>query len=734
MKSKKEISYHRILMNIILLLSIMVVFLYIVLYRYFEYHSIESTVKKAIENIKQVSDDMQAVEDSAVSVGASAIINNDVYKLLYGIPDFRESGEAVAQLNYLRITSQYVDSIYVYNRSEQMIYSTMADHSGSFSSGNFFDQEIIAAIEEGDVRNRECVARMMPARSNTNREKAVYSYFISNDLNNYFIVVNVLISSTNKLTQDLDCETLVVDDKGCLLNFCQAAPILSDISGLDYVARVLSEEGAEGYFIDKTDDKQLVIYIREPESGIFYIRIFPYDQITGALVSMRNISILITMLVLVLGILLAGVWTRRIYRPINQMAEMLEKMQAENRENKYMSRQNILRMLFENENTDQRHFQKKLEKYDIRLKDSDSFYAVALKTDKYAAFSVNNSQEDRGLLRFAIANIAHEVAGWEFENETIEMPENCILLLLKLQEDCCEAEELISKKIRSLCKKIQEKVEEYMNISVSCIFSGAGRRKELPLLYQKIKDAEQYQLYCGKGFVVSATEILSEKRQRYVYSSEREKELVAALNAGNLKEIKDRYLEIIDSLYFYPPNVLYANLLRLLVVIDDATSHWEYHVTARGIYNDIAGELVRCTDIHDMNQMFFDFFDMIIEKQQNWKGSKHLQMIDKINLMITEESSNKSLSLDLIADRLNMTTDYVGKLYKKYTGKSIVIRINEERMENAKSLLTETRLSISEISDRVGFSSDKYFFTLFKKMNGITPNEYRMKNVYEKKQ
>ena len=734
MENKKEISYLWILLNITLLLSAVVFFLYFMLYRYFEYHSVENTVEKAMENIKHVSANMQAVGDTAVNVGAAAVINGDVQKLLYGTPNFRECSEANGHLNYLRITSRYVDSIYVYNRGKQQVYSAMGDYSGAFSEDDFFDREILTVIEEGSYESGECVARIMPAQSDKIREKAVYSYFISNDFRNYVIIVNVLISSTTNLTYEPDCETLVVDDRGCLINFCQTAPILSDISGQDYVVRVLAEDRTEGYFVDKTGDKQLVTFIREADSGISYIRIFPYKQITGPIMHLRNISILITMSVLLMGVLLASIWTRRIYRPISQMVETLRKMQTENRENKYQNRQSVLRLLFENTNTNQKHFQKKLEKYDIRLKVSDYFIVVALKNDDYGTFSQKNSLEDRALFKFAIANIVHEVAEGEFENETIEMTENCILLLINLKDNYDEAEAVRSEKIYSLCGKIQEKVKEYMDIPLSCIFSGVGGLRELPLIYQNIKDAERYQLYYGKGSVVYVADILSKKKQSYVYSVEREKELVNALNVGNLRSAKDRYLEIVNSLYFYSPNVLYANLLHLLVEIDEATSHWEYQNAEKGIYNDIADDIVRCTDIHDINQSFFDFFDMIIEKQQNWKGSKHLQMIDKINLMIMEESSNKSLSLDLIADRLSMSADYVGKLYKKYTGKSIVVRINEERMEKAKRLLVDTKLSISEISDRVGFSADKYFFALFKKMNGITPNEYRMKSIYEKNQ
>jgi len=61
--------------------------------------------------------------------------------------------------------------------------------------------------------------------------------------------------------------------------------------------------------------------------------------------------------------------------------------------------------------------------------------------------------------------------------------------------------------------------------------------------------------------------------------------------------------------------------------------------------------------------------------------------------------------------------------------KSVAETIGELRMEQAKRLLLENRkLTISEISARTGFSSNSYFSKVFRKENGMTPNEYRNLN------
>ena len=53
--------------------------------------------------------------------------------------------------------------------------------------------------------------------------------------------------------------------------------------------------------------------------------------------------------------------------------------------------------------------------------------------------------------------------------------------------------------------------------------------------------------------------------------------------------------------------------------------------------------------------------------------------------------------------------------------------IMQVRMNSAEELLRSTSLSVSEISDRTGFVNSSYIFTIFKKVNGCTPNSFRQR-------
>jgi len=74
---------------------------------------------------------------------------------------------------------------------------------------------------------------------------------------------------------------------------------------------------------------------------------------------------------------------------------------------------------------------------------------------------------------------------------------------------------------------------------------------------------------------------------------------------------------------------------------------------------------------------------------------------------------------------LNITPNHLYKSVKAITGKSPTRWIDETIVLEAKVLLSQTRLTISEIATEVGIDDQSYFTRLFKKYEGLTPREFR---------
>ena len=88
--------------------------------------------------------------------------------------------------------------------------------------------------------------------------------------------------------------------------------------------------------------------------------------------------------------------------------------------------------------------------------------------------------------------------------------------------------------------------------------------------------------------------------------------------------------------------------------------------------------------------------------------------------------SDPDLSLNGIAETFYVSSSTMAKLIKERTSQNFSDYINELRITMAKKLLTETSLTINEISESVGYSSQHYFSRIFKKYVGVSPIAYRV--------
>lgn len=83
------------------------------------------------------------------------------------------------------------------------------------------------------------------------------------------------------------------------------------------------------------------------------------------------------------------------------------------------------------------------------------------------------------------------------------------------------------------------------------------------------------------------------------------------------------------------------------------------------------------------------------------------------------------LSVTEAARKFGYTPDYFSSLFKRSTGMSFTGFINNVRTRASKVLLANYEVSIKEIAYSCGFPDEKYYMRVFKKIEGMTPSQYR---------
>lgn len=90
-----------------------------------------------------------------------------------------------------------------------------------------------------------------------------------------------------------------------------------------------------------------------------------------------------------------------------------------------------------------------------------------------------------------------------------------------------------------------------------------------------------------------------------------------------------------------------------------------------------------------------------------------------------DEHIGEKLSGQTIADALGVSRTYLSSQFKQETGINLNDFINQQKIDEAKLLLITTDLTISQIAEQLCFSSQSHLHTVFKKLTGHTPAEYR---------
>ncbi|MGB6778573.1 MAG: response regulator [Planococcus citreus] len=130
----------------------------------------------------------------------------------------------------------------------------------------------------------------------------------------------------------------------------------------------------------------------------------------------------------------------------------------------------------------------------------------------------------------------------------------------------------------------------------------------------------------------------------------------------------------------------------------------------------------------DYRQLMLESLELIggLKEKHNMHFSRlEFDKIHKIKQFITEHS-HEDISLEVLAKKVDLSPIYISKLFKEKLGINYIDFLTECRMGKAKKLLADPEISLKTIALEVGYHEPNYFSKVFKKMNELSPTEYRL--------
>lgn len=130
-------------------------------------------------------------------------------------------------------------------------------------------------------------------------------------------------------------------------------------------------------------------------------------------------------------------------------------------------------------------------------------------------------------------------------------------------------------------------------------------------------------------------------------------------------------------------------------------------------------------------ELLLNYCSRFYERQFNTREAQNKDIVSQVERILKDYYDSGELaelgppSLNYLADKVNLSHNYLSDLLKKETGRSAKEHINDFIVNKAKNLLLSTEGSVSEIAYELGFNYPHYFSRLFKNKTGLTPQKYR---------
>jgi two-component system response regulator YesN len=119
-----------------------------------------------------------------------------------------------------------------------------------------------------------------------------------------------------------------------------------------------------------------------------------------------------------------------------------------------------------------------------------------------------------------------------------------------------------------------------------------------------------------------------------------------------------------------------------------------------------------------------------LQSEADTQMTEHPELNIIINYM--KRNLDQEITLKALAALVAYEENYLGSLFKKYTGYTPIHFLHRLRVEQAKYYLRQTDLMVNEIGPRIGFGNDNHFIKIFKRWVGETPSTYRKNGIAPK--
>lgn len=288
------------------------------------------------------------------------------------------------------------------------------------------------------------------------------------------------------------------------------------------------------------------------------------------------------------------------------------------------------------------------------------------------------------------------------------------------------AKHAFAERLRTLCKDFHDKLSPNTEIGVSTFESDLSH---LPMRYLEAVNLSDYRFISSTG-AIHFPEDEVENSDRFVVEQLLESipvKLHKIFNHQSFDEL-ETYIEEIQT--FIQENNISVFAARMLgFCLINSTIREAYRLRSnKYIMNLDPPNLIvvsKLKNFEEINQFLVYYINVLKNELRGISAlQEDKQHMQKISSYIGEVYTDCNLSVQSIADHFGLSLSQLSKEFKNEYGINISEYITQVRIQAAKTMLLENKLSIREIAEKIGYLNANSFTRRFRQMTGVTPSEY----------
>ncbi|MEC3605500.1 helix-turn-helix domain-containing protein [Bacillus glycinifermentans] len=544
---------------------------------------------------------------------------------------------------------------------------------------------------------------------------------------------------------------MALDDNGRIILHQKRSQIGQSIRHEDYFQKIRQLSSKNGQFdasIGDTDYK--ITYQKSDYNNWIYVSMTTMPELYMQTASIGWFTFSICGILLALSLLFSWFGSRHFYKPIKVLYESVSGFASGTDKERHESEFELIERNIKEMKNKNHDLAKRVEQQVTQLKqyfltrlllgklieeETKARFSGLGFSDDWSHLSVLALQidtlkdtpyekKDLDVLLFAINSLVEQSIPKENRLPSVVIDKTQTTVMLNRGKSLDTFHQQLKSTAESIQHKIHEEFGVFVSIGISQPFTNLSMSKHA---YLEGLEALTYRLKSGKRAIIFFEHLDRNKAFLTQFPKQLQNELFEAIKACEREKAAERLHQLIETVCSENTNphhcqIAIVRLLNNLIEFMHLLGIELFEPDGNNMLYDDVFELTTIEEIESW--LNTRIVSNMIETLSVREESQYKNISEKI-VHIIQQEFDTDLTLESIAGRLHYNPNYLSSIFRKEMKISFSEYLSSYRHHIAKSWLTETSLSVKEISEKLKYKNPQNFIRSFKKLEGITPGKYR---------